>query len=224
MQVLLIEDDAQVGGSVKALFEREGITVLLARDGETGLSRAGDPTIDLIILDRILPGITGSEVLARIRGAGLDKPVLILSALGHSGQRIDGLNAGADDYVAKPFEPQELLARVRALFRRTTSQAKQPILFHGDIELNIRARTAHRAARHLPLSPKEFDLLWYLMEHAGELVTREMMLHHVWKLDFDPQTNVVDVNLARLRRKLEHGFETSCLETVRGHGYRLIGR
>jgi two-component system OmpR family response regulator len=178
--------------------------------------------IDVVVLDRMLPGIDGVEVLARLRRAGVEKPVLMLSALGRSEQRIEGLDGGADDYLAKPFEPDELLARVRALFRRTTVQARQPVLVHGDIELHVRARTAHRAGRHLGLSPKEFELLKYLMEHGGETVTREMMLRHVWKLNFDPQTNVVDVNLLRLRRKLEDGCATVCLETVRGHGYRLV--
>lgn len=222
VQVLLIEDDIQIGCAVTALLEREGITVRLMRDGESGLRSAGDPAIDVIVLDRMLPGISGTEVLSRIRAAGLLKPVIILSALGHSQQRIDGLNAGADDYLAKPFEPDELLARLRALHRRTTAQARQPMLFHDDIELNVHARTAHRGGRHLPLSPKEFELLRFFMEHADEIVTRDMLLRGVWKLNFDPQTNVVDVSLVRLRRKLEQGGEKPCLETVRGRGYRLV--
>ena len=222
MKVLLVEDDLRSAEAVRIVLEREGIAVEIAEDGETGLRRAGDPAVDVVILDRMLPLLDGLAVLARLRRAGLDKPVLILSALGRSDQRVEGLDGGADDYLAKPFEPEELVARVRALFRRTTAQARQPILFHGDIELNVGARTAHRAGRHLGLSPKEFELLKYLMENAGEIVTREMMLRHVWKLNFDPQTNVVDVNLVRLRRKLEHGFDTSCLETVRGSGYRLV--
>lgn len=222
MRVLLIEDDVQIGCTVAALLESESIAVETTHDGESGLARSGDPTIDVIILDRMLPGLSGTEVLARMRRAGLNKPVLVLSALGHSAQRVEGLDAGADDYLGKPFEPDELLARVRALHRRTTAQARQQMLFHNDLELDVRARTAHRAGRHLPLSPKEFELLKFLMEHAGELVTREMMLRSVWKLNFDPHTNVVDVNLVRLRRKLEQGFETSCLETVRGRGYRLV--
>lgn len=222
VHVLLIEDDARIGATVSALLEREGIVVSMTRDGESGLRRAGDPAIDVIVLDRMLPGISGTEVLTRLRGAGSSKPVIILSALGHSEQRIAGLDAGADDYLAKPFEPDELLARVRALFRRSTAHARQPILFHGDIELNVHARTAHRAGRHLRLSPKEFELLKFFLEHVGELVTREMLLRDVWKLDFDPQTNVVDVSLVRLRRKFEQGDETTCLETVRGRGYRLV--
>ena len=222
MKLLLVEDDAQTALAVTALLEREDIAVEHACNGEAALQRVGDPAIDIVVLDRMLPGMDGVEVLERMRRAGVEKPVLMLSALGRAEQRIEGLDGGADDYLAKPFEPDELVARVRALFRRTTVQARQPVLIHGDIELQVRARTAHRAGRHLGLSPKEFELLKYLMEHAGEIVTREMMLRHVWKLNFDPQTNVVDVNLVRLRRKLEEGFAATCLETIRGQGYRLI--
>ena len=222
MKILLVEDDAQTADAIVASLMRSDIEVDRVCDGETGLQRAGDPSIDVIVLDRMLPGIGGVEVLARLRTAGVEKPVLMLSALGRSEQRIEGLDGGADDYLAKPFDPDELLARLRALFRRTTVQARQPVLICGDIELHVRARTAHRAGRHLGLSPKEFELLKYLMENAGELVTREMLLRHVWKLNFDPQTNVIDVNLVRLRRKIEDGGGHSWLETVRGRGYRLV--
>jgi len=162
--------------------------------------------------------------VTRLRASGIEKPVLMLSALGRAEHRIEGLDGGVDDYLAKPFAPEELVARVRALHRRATVQARHPVLIVGDLELHVRARTAHRAGRHLGLSPKEFELLKYLMEHAGEVVTREMLLRNVWKLSFDPQTNVIDVNLVRLRRKLEDGFDTGCLETVRGSGYRLVAR
>ncbi len=222
MKLLLIEDDAQIAQAVTELLQAADITVETASNGEAGLRRVGDPEIDVIVLDRMLPGIDGIEVLSRMRRAGVEKPVLMLSALGRFDQRVEGLDVGADDYLAKPFEPEELVARVRALFRRTTVQARQPVLIHGDIELHVRARTAHRGGKHLGLSPKEFELLKYLMEHGGEIVTREMMLRNVWKLNFDPQTNVIDVNLVRLRRKLEEGFAATCLETVRGQGYRLI--
>jgi two-component system OmpR family response regulator len=224
VQILLIEDDAQTAEAIGVSLARADIGCVCVGDGETGLQRAGDPGIDVIVLDRMLPGIDGVEVLARLRTAGIEKPVLMLSALGRSEQRIEGLDGGADDYLAKPFEPDELLARLRALFRRTTVQARQPVLICGDIELHVRARTAHRAGRHLGLSPKEFELLKYLMENAGELVTRKMLLRHVWNLHFDPQTNVIDVNLARLRRKIEDADGHNWLETVRGSGYRLIAR
>ena len=222
MQVLLIEDDDQTAAAVSDMLAREGIGVKWVSTGECGLSVAGDSTIDVIVLDWMLPGINGIEVVARMRNAGIEKPVLMLSALGRFDHRVEGLDRGADDYLAKPFEPSELIARLRALNRRTTVQSRQPVLIHGDIELHVRARTAHRAGKHLGLSPKEFELLKYLMENADEIVTREMLLLHVWKLSFDPQTNVIDVNLVRLRRKLEDGFTGPCLETVRGRGYRLV--
>ncbi len=224
MHILLIEDDTQTADAIAAMLAREGVTLDRADDGETGLASAGDAAIDVIILDRMLPGMSGIDVVARLRAAGIEKPVLMLSALGRAEHRIEGLDSGVDDYLAKPFAPEELIARLRALHRRTTVQARHPVLIHGDLELHVRARTAHRAGRHLGLSPKEFELLKYLMENAGEVVTREMLLRNVWKLNFDPQTNVIDVNLVRLRRKLEDGFDTGCLETVRGSGYRLIAR
>lgn len=222
MNILLIEDDAETARTITDLLAREGMAVDHAADGESGLGRAGHSAIDVILLDRMLPGMSGIDVVARLRAAGVEKPVLMLSALGRSDHRIEGLDQGVDDYLPKPFEPDELIARIRALHRRTTVQARQPVLIHGDIELHVRARTAHRAGKHLGLSPKEFELLKYLMENAGEIVTREMLLRNVWKLNFDPQTNVIDVNLVRLRRKLEDGFESPCLETVWGRGYRLV--
>ena len=176
----------------------------------------------MILLDRMLPKISGVDLVARLRAAEIEKPVLMLSALGRADHRVEGLEAGVDDYLAKPFEPDELMARLRALYRRTTVQARQPVLIHGDIEIQVRARTAHRGGRHLSLSPKEFELLLYMMENAGEVVTREMLLRHVWKLEFDPQTNVIDVHLVRLRRKLDEGATQPCLETVWGRGYRLV--
>ena len=220
--ILLIEDDPQIVAVVTELLRDDGWDVTACADGEGGLQAAAAEPCDLVILDRTLPRMDGLEVLERLRAAGCDKPVLILSALGRSENRIEGLNGGADDYLAKPFEPGELIARVRALHRRAQGQRHSPILIFGDIELHVRARTAHRAGRHLALSPKEFELLRYLMDNAGAVVTREMLLREVWKLNFDPQTNVVDVNLGRLRRKLDEGGAPPCLETVRGAGYRLV--
>ncbi|WP_353227229.1 response regulator transcription factor [Novosphingobium sp.] len=223
LHVLLIEDDPFTAAAIVDALAAAAITATHVTTGEQGVQRSGDATIDAIVIDRMLPGISGIEAIARMRAAGVDKPVLILSALGRSDHRIEGLDQGADDYLAKPFEPAELIARVRALCRRAQSSAstRQSVLIHADIALHIESRTAHRAGRPLRLSPKEFDLLRYLMENAGETVTRAMLLRHVWNLNFDPQTNVIDVNLVRLRRKLEAGFADSCLETVRGQGYRL---
>ena len=222
MHILLIEDDAHTARTITELLTQRGCTVDHAGTGEAGLHLAGRPEVDVILLDRMLPTISGVELVARLRAAEIEKPVLMLSALGRADHRVEGLEAGVDDYLAKPFEPDELMARLRALYRRTTVQARQPVLIHGDIEIQVRARTAHRGGRHLSLSPKEFDLLHYMMENAGEIVTREMLLRHVWKLQFDPQTNVIDVHLVRLRRKLEEGAARPCLETVWGRGYRLV--
>jgi len=157
-----------------------------------------------------------------LRESGIDTPILILSALGRSSDRADGLDAGADDYLAKPFEPEELLARLRALHRRASGKAHSAVILFGAFECHVKARTAFRDNRHLALSPKEFELFRYLMENAGEIVTRQMLLRDVWNMDFDPQTNVVDVNIGRLRRKLEEGFDAPALETIWGSGYRIL--
>jgi DNA-binding response OmpR family regulator len=146
----------------------------------------------------------------------------MLSALGRSDDRIEGLDSGVDDYLAKPYEPDELIARVRALHRRAAGMAHSAVILFGDLECHLKARTAFRQGRHIPLSPKEFSLFRYLMENAGEVVTRDMLLRNVWNLNFDPQTNVIDVNVGRLRRKLEEGFGTAVLETVWGLGFRLV--
>lgn len=222
ISVLLVEDDADARATIAAILTGAGMAVEQAGDGQTGLHRAGGGAHDVIILDRMLPHLTGIDVVTRLRVAGVEAPVLMLSALGRSEHRVEGLESGVDDYLAKPFEPDELVARVRALWRRAHRREHQPVLLFGDLECHVKARTAYRQGKHLPLSPKEFDLFRFMMDHAGEVVTREMLLRHVWKLSFDPQTNVVDVNVGRLRRKLEEGFDGPVLETVWGTGYRLI--
>ncbi|NWK97058.1 DNA-binding response regulator [Sphingobium lactosutens] len=225
ISVLLVEDDAGARANIAAILSSAGMRVEQAEDGPTGLHRAGSGGHDVIILDRMLPYLSGIDVVTRMRVAGVGAPVLMLSALGRSEHRVEGLESGVDDYLAKPFEPDELVARVRALWRRASQRGSHdPVLLFGDLECHVKARTAFRQGRHLPLSPKEFELFRYLMDHAGEVVTREMLLRHVWKLSFDPQTNVVDVNVGRLRRKLEEGFDSPVLETVWGTGYRLIAR
>jgi len=221
MHILLIEDDRLTAAAILETLQRADMTVDTAETAEAGIQRAGQAGVDAIVMDRMLPGMSGIEAIGRLRRAGVEKPILMLSALGRADERIEGLDCGADDYLAKPFEPDELIARLRAMHRRSSAIVNQPILIHGDIELHVKARTAHRAGRHLGLSPKEFSLLKFLMENAGETVTRQMLLRHVWNLNFDPQTNVIDVNLVRLRRKLDDGFAEPLLETVRGAGYRL---
>lgn len=223
ISVLLVEDDVAARATIAAILDAAGIEVEQAADGTTGLNRAGSGAHDVIILDRMLPNLSGIDIVTRMRDAGIGAPVLMLSALGRSEHRVEGLEHGVDDYMAKPFEPDELVARVRALWRRARRRGERDaVLLFGDLECHVKARTAFRQGRHLPLSPKEFELFRFLMDHAGEVVTREMLLRHVWKLSFDPQTNVVDVNVGRLRRKLEDGFDSAVLETVWGMGYRLI--
>ena len=224
ISVLLVEDDEAARTTIAAILTAAGMTVEQTADGPTGLNRAGSGGHDVVILDRMLPHLSGIDIVTRMRLAGIGAPVLMLSALGRSEHRVEGLESGVDDYLAKPFEPDELVARVRALWRRASRRSHESVLLFGDLECHVKARTAFRQGRHLPLSPKEFELFRYLMDHAGEVVTREMLLRHVWKLSFDPQTNVVDVNVGRLRRKLEDGFDTPVLETVWGTGYRLIAR
>lgn len=224
ISVLLVEDDEAARATIAAILTAAGMTVEQAADGPAGLHRAGSGGHDVVILDRMLPHLSGIDIVTRMRSAGVGAPVLMLSALGRSEHRVEGLESGVDDYLAKPFEPDELVARVRALWRRASRRSHEPVLLFGDLECHVKARTAFRQGRHLPLSPKEFELFRYLMDHAGEVVTREMLLRHVWKLSFDPQTNVVDVNVGRLRRKLEDSFDTPVLETVWGTGYRLIAR
>ncbi|MCB2087887.1 MAG: response regulator transcription factor [Sphingomonadaceae bacterium] len=221
LEILYVEDDAQAARAVIDLAATLGVQVIWEATGEAGLRRAGMQNFDVIILDRMLPDMGGLQIVERLRAAGLDVPVLMLSALARSENRIEGLDAGVDDYLGKPYEPQELVARVRALHRRASGQAQGAVILFGAFECHVKARTAFRGGKHIALSPKEFELFRYFMENAGETVTREMLLRDVWKMNFDPQTNVVDVNIGRLRRKLEDGFDKPALETIWGAGYRL---
>jgi two-component system, OmpR family, response regulator len=221
LRILHVEDDEQTARMVSEIMSRTGDRVTTVANGKEGLRRASEESFDLVILDRMLPDMTGIDIVTKLRAAGLAIPVLMLSALGRTENRIQGLDAGVDDYLAKPFEDEELVARVRALHRRATGQAHSAVIIFGDMECHIKARTAHRQGKHIALSPKEFELFKYFMQNAGEIVTREMLLHNVWNLNFDPQTNVIDVNVGRLRRKLEEGFDKSVLETIWGAGYRL---
>lgn len=222
LKLLYIEDDREAASQLLAVATVWGDHVIWEERGDAGLRRAGAERFDVIILDRMLPDLEGLALVAALRKAAIDVPVLMLSALGRADNRIEGLDAGADDYLAKPYEPAELFARVRALYRRSSGRVHDQVLLHGGFECHLKARTAFRDGSHLPLSPKEFVLFRYLMENAGEIVTREMLLREVWNLTFDPQTNVVDVNIGRLRRKLEDGGGGPALETVWGTGYRLL--
>jgi DNA-binding response OmpR family regulator len=222
LNILYIEDDSRAAAQVGELASQSGDTVTWCPTGGDGLKRAGVERFDVIILDRMLPDLDGLTILSRLRESGVGTPVLLLSALGRTSDRAEGLDAGADDYLAKPFEGEELLARLRALHRRSSGREHSAVILYGAFECHVKARTAFRDNRHLSLSPKEFELFRYFMENAGEVLTREMLLRDVWKMNFDPQTNVVDVNIGRLRRKLEEGFDKPALETIWGSGYRLL--
>ena len=220
--LLLIEDEPENAAIIMAALEKDGFKVTWEADGHKGLAEAGLNAYDLIVLDRMLPDINGLSIIKRLREAGVNTPILMLSALSRSENRSEGLEGGADDYLGKPFEDHELSARVRALLRRSKNHVHSAVMLYGDIELHVKSRTAHRQGVHLALSPKEFEILKLLMEHAGDVVTRDMLLQQVWHLSFDPQTNVIDVNMSRLRHRLEDGFDTPVLETVRGAGFRLL--
>jgi two-component system OmpR family response regulator len=222
LNLLYVEDDTRLAEEVARLMTAEGNRISWAASGEEGLRRAAAESFDVVILDRMLPDVSGVEIVQRLREAGVAAPVLMLSALGRAENRVEGLDAGVDDYMAKPFEPAELVARVRALHRRAIGQSHSAVILFGDLECHVKARTVHRRGKHIPLSPKEFTLFRYFIENAGEVVTREMLLRNVWNLSFDPQTNVIDVNVGRLRRKLEEGFDSPVLETIWGTGYRLV--
>jgi DNA-binding response OmpR family regulator len=221
LDILYVEDDGEAAQAVIALAAKNGDRIAWEATGNAGLQRAGSHPFDVIILDRMLPDIDGIEIVSRLRAAGVAAPVLMLSALARSEDRIEGLDSGVDDYLGKPYEPQELVARVRALHRRASGQSHGAVILFGAFECHVKARTAFRSGKHLALSPREFELFRYFMENAGEIVTREMLLRDVWNMNFDPQTNVVDVNIGRLRRKLEEGFVAPALETIWGAGYRL---
>jgi two-component system OmpR family response regulator len=222
LNILYVEDDQRAAAEVQQLAAERGDTVVWEGTGSGGLLRAGMDEFDVIILDRMLGDIDGLTIIRRLRESGVGTPVLMLSALGRTSDRAEGLEAGADDYLAKPFEAPELFARIKALHRRSSGREHSAVILYGAFECHVKARTAFRQNRHLALSPREFELFRYFMENAGETLTREMLLRDVWNMSFDPQTNVVDVNIGRLRRKLEEGFATPALETIWGTGYRLL--
>lgn len=222
MNILYVEDDQRAAAEVQELAAERGDRIVWESSGSGGLLRAGMERFDVIILDRMLGDLDGLTIVKRLRESGVGTPVLMLSALGRTSDRAEGLEAGADDYLAKPFEAPELLARIKALHRRSSGREHSAVILYGAFECHVKARTAFRQNRHLSLSPREFELFRYFMENAGEIVTREMLLRDVWGMSFDPQTNVVDVNIGRLRRKLEESFESPALETIWGSGYRLL--
>jgi two-component system OmpR family response regulator len=222
-RILLVEDDSQIGDYIARGLGEEGFALDRAENGRDGLFLATDGQYDVIVLDRMLPGMDGIALIKALRAAGFDTPVLMLSALGATDDRVAGLTAGADDYLAKPFAFTELLARVQALMRRRkgATTVQDTALRCGDLELDRLSRNVRRGQRKITLQPREFRLLEYLMQHQEEVVTRTMLLEAVWDYHFDPGTNVIDVHISRLRRKIEEPGETALFHTVRGAGYRL---
>ncbi len=221
MRVLVVEDDMEMAQTLRRALEEDGHVVDVAGDGDTGESLAREGGYDVVVLDRMLPKRNGLDVVRSLREAGVATPVLILSALGEVEHRVDGLNAGSNDYLAKPFSASELLARVRALWHGRDKAGPVTRLSVGDLDMDLLARTVHRGGRKIDLQPREFRLLEYLMRHSGQVVTRTMLLEKVWDYHFDPMTNVIDVHISRLRSKIDKDFPTPLLHTVRGSGYRL---
>ena len=221
-KLLLVEDDEAMAAYIVKGMTEEGFTVDLAANGRDGLFHASDGSYEAVILDRNLPGMDGMAVLAALRAAKIETPVIILSAMGTADDRIAGLTAGSDDYLVKPFAFAELLARVRLLLRKGGSGAAvETKLKSEDLEMDLLSRKVRRGETLLDLQPREFRLLEYLLRHADQVVTRTMLLEGVWDYHFDPGTNVIDVHVSRLRRKLDDGFASPLLHTVRGAGYRL---
>jgi two-component system OmpR family response regulator len=221
MKILVIEDDREAAEYIQKAFDEAGHTADVAADGEIGFSLADSGDYDVLVVDRMLPRRDGLSVVAQLRGRGKTTPVLILSALGEVDDRVTGLRAGGDDYLTKPYAFSELLARTEALNRRGGSKDVETIYKVGDLELDRLSHMVRRAGREIVLQPREFRLLEYLMRHAGQVVTRTMLLENVWDYHFDPQTNVIDVHVSRLRAKIEKEFDSPVLHTVRGAGYML---
>jgi two-component system OmpR family response regulator len=221
MKILVMEDDREAADYLKKALTEAGHTVHVAGDGETGFALADAGDYDVMVVDRMMPRRDGLSVIAGLRSRGNTTPVLILSALGEVDDRVTGLRAGGDDYLTKPYAFSELLARVEVLNRRASAKESETVYRVGDLELDRLSHTVKRLGQEITLQPREFRLLEYLMRHAGQVVTRTMLLENVWDYHFDPQTNVIDVHVSRLRGKIERGFDKPILHTVRGAGYML---
>jgi two-component system OmpR family response regulator len=221
MRILIVEDDLQAAETMDRHLTEVGHTCTRAADGEDGLAAARGGEFDVMIVDRMMPRMDGVELIQTLRREGDQTPVLFLSALGEVGDRVAGLQAGGDDYLVKPYAFAELTARVDALARRRETGSVQTLLRVGELEMDLIGRTVTRQGKDIDLQPREFQLLEFMMRHAGQSVTRTMLLEKVWEYHFDPQTNVIDVHISRLRSKIDKGFDRAMLQTVRGAGYRL---
>lgn len=222
MRILVVEDDAEAAAFVSKGLREAGHVVDHAVDGETGLNMAGAGDYDAYIVDRMLPKLDGVSLLRKRRDAGDETPALFLSALGEVDDRVVGFKSGGDDYLVKPYAFSELLARVEALGRRRAQPANVTTRYTvADLEIDVLTRTVRRGGKKIDLQPREFRLLEYLMRHAGQVVTRTMLLENVWEYHFDPQTNVIDVHISRLRSKIDKDFDRPLLKTIRGAGYTI---
>lgn len=221
MRLLVIEDDVVVADFISISFTQQGDSVTVTDNGRDGLSLATTNSYDALIVDRMLPEMEGLEVIRKIRSSDIGTPILILSALADVEERVAGLEAGADDYLVKPFAFSELSARVNVLLRRVsnTKHALASELKVSDLCLNLVTRKARRGDKKIDLQPREFRLLEFLMRHAGEVMTRTMLLEHVWDYYFDPRTNIIDVHVSRIRQKIDRDFDKPLIHTVRGAGY-----
>jgi len=218
-RILVIEDDPETASQVVDFLGARGYQADIARNGNDGLRLALSRCYAVMTIDRMLPGLDGLSIIRKLRESGIDTPALIVSALGEVDDRVRGLRGGGDDYLVKPFAFAELLARIEALARRSTTVAKETVLRVGDLELDLVARTANRAGQEIELLPREFQVLEYLVRNAGQVVPRAMLLQHVWNLNFDPTTNIIDVYVGRVRRKVDNHRSYPLIHTVRGVGF-----
>lgn len=221
MKILVIEDDAETADYIARGLREQGYVIDIARDGRDGLFLATGGNYDLLIVDRMLPGLDGLAIVKTLRSAAVKTPVLFLTAVSGVDDRVEGLEAGGDDYLAKPFAFAELVARLNALARRPPIATETTKLRVADLEMDLVKRRVTRAGKHIDLQPQEFRLLEYLMRHAGQVVTRTMLLEHVWEFHFDPKTSVVESHISRLRAKIDRDFGPELIHTVRGAGYSL---
>ncbi len=219
MRILIVEDDAQAAAYITRGLKEQGHLVEHAVDGALGLALAREDRFDVLVVDRMLPKLDGLMIVSTLRDESIRTPVLFLSALGEVDDRVKGLKAGGDDYLTKPFAFSELAARLEALVRRGMPKGVQTRLQVGDLKIDMMARNCTRAGKRILLQPREFKLLEYLMRNAEQVVTRTMLLENVWEYHFDPQTNVIDVHISRLRSKIDKDFDEPLLKTIRGAGY-----
>ncbi len=221
MRLLVVEDDREAAAYLRKALREAGHICEVAHDGDEGFALALDGEFDVFVIDRMLPKRDGLSLVSEVRKRGVRTPVLILSALGQVDDRVTGLRAGGDDYLSKPYAFSELLARIEALARRIAPQSADTVYKIADLELDRLAHRVTRSGQEISLQPREFRLLEYLLRHAGQVVTRTMLLENVWDYHFDPQTNVIDVHVSRLRSKIDKGFDRPLLHTVRGSGYMI---